>query len=74
MKVGDMVKFRRRIITLGRVGVVTGFEDRKCWRTEDRGKKINWDIVDPESHAIVLFDNGTSRIPVVDLEVINEDH
>lgn len=69
MKVGDIVKLK---VYATRAGVVTDFIDRKCWRSEKHGKKVDWSKVDPESHAVVLFDDGVMRIPVVDLEVIRE--
>ena len=83
MKVGDMVRsilLRDSVTGTGevlrarRAGVVTDFEDRKCWRVAERGKKINWGAIDPEQHAVVLFDNGTMRIPVIDLEVVENEN
>jgi len=71
MKVGDVVKlkvFRRNL----KAGVVTDFIDRKCWRTEIHGKKVDWAKISPEQHAVVMFDDGVMRFPVVDLEVIDE--
>lgn len=70
MKVGDIVKLK--LLTSARAGVVTDLVERKCWRTSLHGKKINWDLIDPEPHAVVLFDDGTVRIPTVDLEIINK--
>ena len=67
MKVGDVVKLK---LLATRAGVVTDFIDRKCWRTQEHGKKIDWTKIEPETHAVVLFDDGIMRIPVVDLEVI----
>ncbi len=70
MKVGDMVRSRRS--TLSRrvpVGLVVEIIQKKCWRTNVQGKKINWDIVDPEPHAVVLYRDSTLTIPVADLEV-----
>ena len=70
MKVGDMVRSRRS--TQSRrvpVGLVVEIIQKKCWRTNVQGKKINWDIVDPEPHAVVLYRDSTLTIPVADLEV-----
>ena len=69
MKVGDIVKLK---LGATRSGVVTDFVDRKCWRTSEMGKQINWNKVEPEPHAVVLYDDGVMRIPVVDLEVVLE--
>ena len=80
MKVGDIVKLRgaRCGDSSARperrpVGVVTDFVDRKCWRTDRHGKNtpVDWSMIDPESHAVVLFENGIMRIPVVDLKVVD---
>jgi len=68
MKIGDVVKLK---LYATRAGVVTDFIDRKCWRTAELGKKIDWTKVKPESHAVVLFDDGIMRIPVVDLEIVD---
>lgn len=69
IKVGDIVKLR---LSATRSGVVTDFVDRKCWRTSEMGRAINWNKVEPEPHAVVLYDDGVMRIPVVDLEVVND--
>tara|TARA_B100000683_G_scaffold274955_1_gene324421 strand:+ start:1018 stop:1230 length:213 start_codon:yes stop_codon:yes gene_type:complete len=69
IKVGDIVKLRTGST---RSGVVTDFVDRKCWRTSEMGRAINWNKVEPEPHAVVLYDDGVMRIPVVDLEVVND--
>ena len=69
IKVGDIVKVK---LGATRSGVVTDFVDRKCWRTSEMGSTINWGKVQPEPHAVVLYDDGVMRIPVVDLEVVND--
>ena len=68
MKIGDIVKLK---LYATRAGVVTDFIDRKCWRPDEHGKNVDWSKIDPEKHAVVLFDDGVMRIPVVDLEVIS---
>ena len=37
------------------------------------GKKVNWDTVEAEPHAAVLYshNDGTVDIPFIDLEVID---
>ena len=71
MKIGDVVKLRLSK-TKTRAGMVTDFVERKCWRTAEHGKNVDWSKIDPEPHAVVLFDDGCMRIPVVDLEVMRE--
>ena len=58
-----------------RAGLVIDIVEKKVWRAGSMGKKVNWDAVDPEPHAVVLFphNDGTINMPVVDLEVINEN-
>ena len=73
MKVGDLV----RLSTFGeggaRVGVAIELLQKKCWRTHELGKNVDWDMVEPELHAVVLYScNTTLTFPVVDLEVIND--
>ena len=68
MKVGDLVKIEKT----DHSGVVLDIIQKKCWRTSERGVSVNWNKVEPEPHAIVLFDNRKVSIPVADLEVINE--
>ena len=68
MKIGDIVKLK---LYATRAGVVTDFIDRKCWRSEKHGKKVDWSKIDPEKHAVVLFDDGELRIPVVELEIVD---
>ena len=69
IKVGDIVKVK---LGATRSGVVTDFVDRKCSRTSEMGHALNWNKVEPEPHAVVLYDDGVMRIPVVDFEVVND--
>ena len=41
MKIGDLVKTVRRY---GRVqaGLVTDIVEKKCWRTDELGKAVDW--------------------------------
>jgi hypothetical protein len=75
MKVGDLVRSvtkppARRI----RAGIIVEMIQKKCWRTDVSGTKVDWAKIDPEPHAVVLFpdSSGTISIPVVDLEVLDE--
>ena len=66
MQVGDLVKAQYSEA----VGLVVDVIQKKVWRTDSHGKKIDWNKVDPEPHAVVLYSHneGTVDIPVVDLE------
>ena len=70
MKVGNLVKaeFSEAI------GIVVDVIQKKVWRAHIHGKKVDWNKVDPEPHAVVLYghNDGTINIPVADLEVVNE--
>ena len=75
MKIGDLVRSTPANSGLigTRVGIVVGMTEKKCWRTHKLGKRINWDIVDPEPHAVVSYPGPRLiEIPTVDLQVIDE--
>ena len=70
MKSGDLVQVKHSEA----IGIVVDIVQKKCWRTSERGVGVDWNKVDPEPHAVVLYahNSGTINIPVVDLEVISE--
>lgn len=70
MKVGDLVRAQYSEAT----GLVVDVIHKKVWRTERRGKKIDWDKVEPEPHAVVLYshNDGTVDIPIIELEAVGE--
>tara|TARA_E500000331_G_C17099759_1_gene644820 strand:- start:335 stop:562 length:228 start_codon:yes stop_codon:yes gene_type:complete len=73
MKIGNLVKLlpmTRR--TPKRVGVVLDLIDKKCWRTDVLGNKVDWNKVSPEPHAVVLVDGRRLTLPLVNLEAIND--
>tara|TARA_B100001287_G_C22399964_1_gene397379 strand:- start:160 stop:402 length:243 start_codon:yes stop_codon:yes gene_type:complete len=79
MKSGDLVRPGRSAWGSGfhaggyRTGLVVEVIDKKHWNTSTHGKKVNWNAVDPEPHAVVVWSNGLERtIPICELEVINE--
>jgi hypothetical protein len=73
MKIGDLVKLpagsRSHAV---HVGLIVDLIDKKCWRTDVFGNKIDWNKVEPEPHAVVLINGATRSIPIIDLEVMNE--
>ena len=70
MKIGDLVKTVRRYGSV-QVGLVTDIVEKKCWRTDELGKKVDWNKVEPEPHAVVLIGESYLTIPVADLELID---
>ena len=70
MKVGNLVRADHSEA----IGLVVDIIQKKVWRAHIHGKKVNWENVDPEPHAVVLYahNNGTVNIPVADLEVASE--
>ena len=73
MKVGDLVRHHSSLPGKQSSGLVVDIIQKKVWRTNLQGKRVNWAKVNPEPHAVVLYSqHGTLNIPVVDLEVIDE--
>ena len=72
MEVGKLVRHRNH--TLSATGIVVDMTEKKVWRAGCMGKKVDWGVIDPEPHAVVLFhhNDGTIEIPVCDLEVVDE--
>ena len=70
MKAGDLVKAEYSEA----IGIVVDIIDKKVWRVHDNGVKVNWDLVEPEPHAVVLYSHneGTVNIPVTELEVMSD--
>ncbi len=74
MKVGDLVRLKKlnEKQRSTRTGIVVDTVQKKVWRTEELGPMIDWRKVDPELHAIVMYDDCQLKIPAEDLEVIDE--
>ena len=73
MKIGDLVKLSpmtRR--TPQRVGLIVELIEKKCWRTDELGNKVDWNKVDPEPHAVVLVNGKKLTLPMIDLEAADE--
>tara|TARA_B100000700_G_scaffold309681_1_gene389180 strand:+ start:4634 stop:4909 length:276 start_codon:yes stop_codon:yes gene_type:complete len=74
MKTGDLVRLKKidekQVAT--RTGIVVDTIQKKVWRTDELGPMIDWREVDPELHAVVMYDDCKLNIPVVELEVIDE--
>ena len=74
MKIGDLVKLSSSGSGRAsfRAGLIVEFVEKKCWRTEKLGIKVDWRKIDPEPHAVVLINGDKRAIPVADLEPIDE--
>jgi len=72
VKVGDLVKFSAAHGASFCAGLIVEIIDKKCWRTDVLGNKIDWAKIDSEPHAVVLIKGDKREIPVTDLEVIDE--
>ena len=70
IKVGDLVKHSAS----DKPGLVVEMTQKKVWRTHLHGRKVQWDKIEPEPHAAVLWahNSGPAEIPLQDLEVVNE--
>ena len=66
MKVGDLVK--HKAVKDSRAGVIVDLLEKKCWRTQELGKTVNWGKIKPEPHAVVLISGNQLTIPLTDLE------
>jgi len=69
MKVGDLVKLKG--VGDSRAGLIVEFMEKKCWRTDALGPKVDWDKIQPESHAVVVFRSDRLEIPIADLEAVD---
>jgi|TARA_R110001599_G_scaffold70415_2_gene197462 hypothetical protein len=72
MKKGDLVKLKSVAGRRKRAGLIVELIEKKCWRTQDRGTPVDWNKIDPEPHAVVMFNGVNISFPVVDLEVVSE--
>lgn len=72
MKPGDMVKLKNTPIKITQAGIVVRLFEKKCWRSDMLGPRIDWDTIEPEPHADIMIKGNVISIPVADLEVINE--
>ena len=72
MKVGDLIKAFQDSRGAGRMGVVVKLFEKKIWRTDKLGIRVEWDKIDPEPVVSVLIDNKILTIPLINLEVVRE--
>jgi hypothetical protein len=72
MRIGDLVQSKKINGKSRRAGLIIKFVEKKCWRTEELGQKVNWEKIDPEPHAVVLVGETKLTIPLTDLEPMCE--
>ena len=72
MKVGDLVKLSAAHGASFRAGLIVEFIEKKCWRTDVFGTKIDWGKIEPEPHAVVLINGDKIAFPITDLVPIDE--
>ena len=73
LKIGDLVKLSSSHGASFRAGLIVEFIEKKCWRTEKLGVKVDWKKIDSEPHAVVLINGKHSvTLPVIDLQSIDE--
>ena len=71
MKVGDLVKSKAIMGEPRKVGLVVDLVEKKCWRTDELGKAVNWNKVEPEPHAVILIGEDYLTVPLTDLELLD---
>jgi hypothetical protein len=75
MKVGDLVIAIPTEWTPypKRTGIIVDMIFKKCWRPGVLGHKIDWDSIDPEPHAVVMWPGSHEphNVPAAELEVIS---
>jgi len=72
VKVGDLVRASKSSRGAGKTGVVVKLFERKIWRVDELGRKINWKDIDPEPAADVMIAGRVVGIPLTDLELLDE--
>ena len=66
-----MVKSKKIMGQPRRVGLVVDLVNKKCWRTNELGKTVNWNKIEPEPHAVILVGERYFTIPLTDLELLD---
>ena len=70
MKVGDMVRVRSHNVRNSLAGVIIDVVHKKCWRASGLGRRVDWDMVEPEPHGVIMVGDRLLSIPLLDLEII----
>ena len=72
MQVGDLVKLSAAHGADTRAGLIVDLIEKKCWRSDQRGPRGDWNKIDPEPHGVVLMKGNKLTIPLTELEVVCE--
>jgi len=72
VKVGDLVQSKKINGMPRRAGLIIDIVEKKCWRTHELGRKVDWGRVEPEPHGVVLVGETKLTIPLIDLEPMRE--
>jgi len=75
MKIGSLVQYAGKVISgPNDIGIVIDIIKKKCWRTSVNGPEVDWSVVEPEPHAIVMYsDERTVTIPAIELKAVSEE-
>jgi hypothetical protein len=73
VKIGDLVKLSSSHGASFRAGLVVDLVEKKCWRTDVLGSKVDWSKIEPEPHAVVLINGNKIAFPLTDLKAVDED-
>ena len=66
MKIGDLVKLSRNSnLTPVQVGIVVELVEKKCWRTNVRGRKVDWSKIKPHLKE-VKYDKEMTTVEVIE--------
>ena len=66
LKVGDLVKWNNQ------TGFVIRVFERKVWRTNDLGKSVDFEKINPEPFAEIVVNGNTVGVPQSDLELVSK--
>ena len=72
MKIGDLVKLSAAHGATSRAGLVIDLIEKKCWRSDQLGPRVDWSKIDPEPHAVILIRGDKLTIPLTDLTIVDE--
>lgn len=72
IEIGSLVRLKKEFSIESPSGIVVDIIQKKCWRTQEHGNKIDWSKIEPEPHCVVLYshNNGTIDIPKCDLDIV----
>ena len=64
MVVGDLVKWNDK------TGVIIRIFEQKVWRTENLGKSVDFNKINPEPFAEIMVSGSAFKVPQVDLQLV----